>query len=59
LLNKRREKVVVMDAQLRKSIARMANAANPEESRPEPLRKKRVVQDVTHSVKEYDVCYVT
>jgi WD repeat and SOF domain-containing protein 1 len=47
LFNKRRERAVVMAAQQRKSIARMANAANPEESRPEPLRKKRVVEDVT------------
>jgi WD repeat and SOF domain-containing protein 1 len=47
LFNKRRQRAIVMAAEQRKAIARMANAANPEESKPEPLRKKRVVQDET------------
>jgi WD repeat and SOF domain-containing protein 1 len=47
LFTKRKERAIHMAAQQRKSIARMANASNPEESKPEPLRKKRVVQDQT------------
>jgi hypothetical protein len=47
LFYKRKERVVAMADQQRKSIVRMANAANPEENRPEPLRKKHVVDDVT------------
>jgi WD repeat and SOF domain-containing protein 1 len=47
LFNKRKQRVIEMAAEQRKSIARMANASNPEESKPEPLRKKRVISDQT------------
>jgi WD repeat and SOF domain-containing protein 1 len=47
LFNKRRERAIKMAAEQRKSIARMANAKNPEENKPEPLRKKRVIADQT------------
>ena len=45
LFNKRRERAIMMAAQDRKNIARMANSNNPEEAKPEPLRVKRIVKD--------------
>jgi WD repeat and SOF domain-containing protein 1 len=47
LHNLRKERGVKMAAEQRKAIARMANAANPEDEKPKPLRVKRVVEDQT------------
>ena len=47
LFNRRRQRAIMMAAQQRKSLARMAHAKNPEDEKPEPLRVKRVLEDQT------------
>jgi WD repeat and SOF domain-containing protein 1 len=45
LFNKRKARAITMAAEQRKAIARMAHARNPDDERPAPLRKRRIVQD--------------
>ena len=45
LHEKRRQRAIMMAAENRKTLARMAHSTNPEDQRPEPLRKGRIVSD--------------
>jgi WD repeat and SOF domain-containing protein 1 len=45
LFSQRKDRAIKMAAEQRKAIARMANANNPDDEKPAPLRTKRILQD--------------